>query len=65
MNKVQDRLQGGNDLGEASNAAIMFTFRVAMDTFNLAQGRQKVLYRQTTLKRLVRGDKSAMFQTRG
>jgi hypothetical protein len=35
-----------------SNTTIMFTFRVAMDTFNLAQGRQKGAIPATTLQRL-------------
>jgi hypothetical protein len=48
-----------------SNAAIIGTFEVAMDTFTLAQGRQKGSIPATTLERLARGDKSARFQTRG
>jgi hypothetical protein len=48
-----------------SNAAITFTIRVAMDIFNLAQGRQKGAIPATNLERLAQGDKSARFQTRG
>jgi hypothetical protein len=47
-----------------SNTAITFTFRVAMGTFTLAQGRQKGAIPTTTLERLTRGDKSARFQIR-
>jgi hypothetical protein len=43
----------------------MFTVRVAMDTFTLAQGWQKGAIPATTLERLARGDNSARFQTRG
>jgi hypothetical protein len=46
------------------NAAIASTFRVAMDTFTLAQGQQKGTIPATTLERLTRGDRSARFQTR-
>jgi hypothetical protein len=48
-----------------NNTAIMFTVRVAMDTFPLAQRWQKGAIPGTTLERLARGDKSARFQTRG
>jgi hypothetical protein len=48
-----------------SNATIIGSFKVAMDTFTLAQGRQKCAIPVTTLERLARGDKSARFQTRG
>jgi hypothetical protein len=47
-----------------SNMTIMFTIRVAMDTFNLAQGWQKSVIPATTLERLARGDKSTRFQMR-
>jgi hypothetical protein len=47
-----------------NNAVITFTARVARDTFTLAQGWQKGAIPITTLERLARGDKSAMFQTR-
>jgi hypothetical protein len=48
-----------------SNMTIAFAFRVAMDIFTLAQGRQKCAILATTLERLARGDKSTRFQTRG
>jgi hypothetical protein len=38
-----------------SNAAITSTFRVAMDTFNLAKGWQRGAIPATTLKRLTQG----------
>jgi hypothetical protein len=47
-----------------NNVAITFTIRVAMDTINLTQGWQKGATPTTTLERLARGDKLAMFQTR-
>jgi hypothetical protein len=48
-----------------SNANTMGIFKVAMDTFTLAQGRQKgATISATTLERLSRGDKSTRFQTR-
>jgi hypothetical protein len=47
------------------HAAIMGTFKVAKDTFTLAQGWQKGAIPATTLERLAQADKSAMFQTRG
>jgi hypothetical protein len=46
------------------NTAIIGTLKVAMDTFTLAQGRQKGAIPATTLERLARGDKSVRFQTR-
>jgi hypothetical protein len=47
------------------NAAITGTFKVAKDTFTLAQGWQKGAIPAATLERLARGDKSTRFQTRG
>jgi hypothetical protein len=46
-----------------SNVTTTGIFKVAMDTFTLAQGRQKGAIPATTLERLALGDKSARFQT--
>jgi hypothetical protein len=48
-----------------SNAAIIGTLNVAMDTFTLAQGWQNDAILATALERLAQGDKSSRFQTRG
>jgi hypothetical protein len=45
------------------NTAIVGTLKVVMDTFTLAQSRQKGAIPATTLERLAQGDKSVRFQT--
>jgi hypothetical protein len=46
------------------NAAITGTFKVAKNTYTLAQGWQKGAIPAITLERLARRGKSARFQTR-